>query len=422
MDDKTIPSDLPFTRQRDALFEKPQSKDYESSYKQLLEYIDFYRFPLIMVINGSYGSGKTRMLRGLQICAATDGFPTTFFTPSQYNSFDIITALIAKMGSTYINYCKNKVLKAKVIGTIAGSLDLMLTFFDKKINILSANEKIKEAIRQEEKESIGQWTQYSDPVETWRLEFSRMVWQVSDTAEEIVHKKYLPWLIFIDDMDRVLPDQALELLLGMRSLLGIGRVEDPTYNEEFPPPAIFIVALNVECLRTAIRARYAHMSQDEEKLAEFTEQFIRKYFIFGPQIPNMSLKLLQNAINSSFLEENVFSNKNEIVIAIANLSGKTKLPFRIILQSFDRIILYGKSTPKELIDDVNVVIVLFFFEVIRSCAKEYFKEILNNSNQSWKGLNEITKKANIKIILISVRPKTPFAGIENLIDTGSICA
>ncbi len=390
-------------RQRDAVFEKPIPDDYKALYANVINSIGFYSYPLVMVMHGDYGSGKTRMLRGLQACATQDGMPTTFFTPSQYDSdkTNLVNALIVKMGAYYLEKFDTTELRAKVIGTIAGSIDIMFKFCGKNAGILSAENSILDAIGKQREELLGEWTKYGDPVEAMKNEFAKMVWQVSELTGEFKRK---PWIVLIDDLDRVFPENALDLVLGLRSLFGIGMPLEMHTKEELPPPIVFLLSMNVDCLRTAIRARYSTLFNEvnDSALSEFVEQFIRKYFVFGPTVPVLESDSIKKNLERSLPVTIPFPESNELIDRIVCLLKGSTIPYRMILQAFDRTLLhYLTCENNRPSNSTSVSVILFLLELFRNCSEQIFQSVVTNSKRnSGKAIFEIMYESTEKTISI----------------------
>lgn len=368
-----VPSSI--NKQRDALFEASQ-KDY-TLFNQLVDSCGFYGYPLSMVIHGSFGSGKTRLLKGIQECANEQGFPCTFFNTSQYNpnQINLIHALISKMGWLYKESLKGKVLRAKVIGTIAGSLDMMLEFIGNNFSLLKVKELIQKEKASESEELFGEWVKCGDPIESLKSEFTKMIFDISEHCQSIRDKEQswdhdfsMPWIILCDDMDRLLPNDSLDLILSLRSLLGVVDTETT-----LSPPVIFLFALNLDCLRGAIRSRYQSQISGDADADIFIEQFIRKYFIIGPKLPEPkpdTFFVNTNEWYNTLVSRNFFN-----VVINSSLSPRT------ILTIFDRVDLFYLRQPLEHEISESFIIVGFLIELIRFNSEADYEALIKSEKE-----------------------------------------
>jgi len=353
-------------RIRDALFEEPSPDN--TLLESVLQLCEFYDLPVSMVMHGDYGSGKTRFLKCLEATAKELDIPCTFFHTSQYNpdQLNLVNALIAKMGAQYLKMMEGKVKRAKIIGIIAGSLDVFLSFIGKDVSILDTMEKISKAEEIEKKQLLGNWTSYGDPIEILKSDFAKMVSDIStlykdkpDRAKEWNYEFPLPWIILFDDLDRLMPNVALDLILSLRVLLS-----SFDYDSKKRVPVLFLFALNLDCLRDAIRARYENITRIPEKQNEFIEQFLRKYFIFGPKIPSPSKESIisscgsrmKNFLTASFLE---------FVLSVDNISCRT------LFCVLDRVEHYYISHFQNRITE-NHLIASYVLELLRNNLEEDF--------------------------------------------------
>jgi hypothetical protein len=366
-------------RSRDSLFESPKPDEYKDIFGKLINSSDFFGLPMVMAMHGDYGSGKTRLLKGIATCALQQGYPCTFFNTSQYDSeaTSLISALLATMSGYYLRTFKGKESRAKIVGGIAGSIDTFLRLFGKDASILVAGDAIKTAIDAEMKQLIGEWIERGDPIESMKTEFRSMVSEVS------IRKERKPWIILLDDLDRVLPDKALDLLIALRSILSVAPINVTESNtpgekvEESNVSALFLIGLNLDSIRTAIKSRYSNLfpKQNEKDLDVFCEQFLRKLFLFGPQIPDVSEETITNSILTS-----IDSNRESEVIkksagSIAKLAVGSELPYRAILRSFDCVYFYYWMQNDSNIEEKHII-ALFILEVIRFYSENTLKTIL----------------------------------------------
>lgn len=388
-------------RVRDALLEPPNAEAYRSISEKILQHSAFIGLPHVLVCHGGYGAGKTRLLRGVEVCAERAGHPCTFFNVSQYDpeSVDLSRLLVAKMGKQYLKWCGKQELRAKFIGYVAGSLDATLAFAGMGKGILAVKEMIEKTEKEEREQLLGAWANVEDPVEMVKAEFLSMVSQVcwSPAGRNQVRP---PWIVFIDDMDRLFPQTALDLLLSLRPVMGNRIAADSSD----APPVLFLAVMNVDCLRDAVRDRFASIASPPSTPStlksqnDFVEQFIRKYFLFGPAVPPMTAEDLERALLDSVPPSAELNELTNSIPQIAKLSARSGIPYRTALRSFDRVLLY--YVLKKVHEDPayrsrceTVPLQLFVLEMARHQIESELQEALKShqDNQGESALEQLQR-------------------------------
>lgn len=163
-------------RVRDALLEPPDPQAYKALFARILKHSTFIGLPHVLLCHGGYGTGKTRLLRGLQAYASSVGHPCTFFNVSQYDptSHDLSKLLLVKMGEEYIRRCRGQELQAKLVGYVLSSLDAALDFARKGQGLLAFGATIAAALRKQRglRDVVSEFT---DPIDLLKAEFQKMV-------------------------------------------------------------------------------------------------------------------------------------------------------------------------------------------------------------------------------------------------------
>jgi formylglycine-generating enzyme required for sulfatase activity len=102
-----------------------------------------------------------------------------------------------------------------------------------------------------------------EAVKTFRQDFQTLV-------KRYVHPGFL--VVFVDDLDRCPPDKALQVLQAIKLFLDV-------------PGCIFVLGLDPEAIRDAVRTRY----RDEAKAREYLEKIIQLPFIL-PDIEDEAMR------------------------------------------------------------------------------------------------------------------------------------
>jgi hypothetical protein len=370
---------------RDALLETARADDYRHIYERLLRQSQLLTLPQVVLIQGGFGTGKTRLLKGLAACAEEQELPWTFFNTSQYDPshVDLTKALMARMGAHYVKVFDSKQRRAQLFGFLAGSGEALASFLEKSPlsfvgtiigNASRMSKLVKDATDKERLELFGEWTQYGDPVETLRSEFSKMV---NDVVEKCGNahpqNKGAPWLVLIDDADRLFPEAALDLLLQLRSVVNGVFDLSPGPELVLPPPVLFVVAMNAESLRMAIRHRYGTYMTNGAQLSHFVEHYLRKLFLVGPSVPGAT----KSEIEMAFARRAGDVIPATTLSELASLAADSSLSYRGILRAFDRV-FFDVALRKSMKSEVTCA--LYALECMRFCAEAQMEALANAAN------------------------------------------
>jgi len=193
------------------------------------------------------------------------------------------------------------------------------------------------------------------------------------------------------------------LLLSIRTILGFSSTEmsESIFSDE-SLPIIFLIALNVNTVRTAIETRY-HSFLEKQSIPErkeFVEQFLRKLFLFGPQLPNVSEEVVEKCIEESIKDNDNLKFIEACKKDIAKISCITNLSFRDILRALDSMEFYFVSD-SELNKDPFLAVAIFVLEICRcvdensltQCLKDYD----NSTDAHSEMMNIIEKTGNTSL-------------------------
>lgn len=247
---------------------------------------------------GQWGQGKTSMLRQieyelnqLKIDSGSD-ILTAWFNPWQFTAeehiiipfFHTLASYLEeykiqnekrgkKIGKKVVNFLKvlSHVPVALAYGLQEGiKIPLTLTSilggpggisFNLKEVITEVSRK-KEEIRQESGPEIQKL------VAQYESMYYRMISQLQAASGDM----QLKVVIFIDDLDRCLPEKAVELLEGLKVLLDI-------------PGFVFVIGVAREVIQQGIRVRYRELYADNQKAPFLEQDYLDKIIQFPFTLP-----------------------------------------------------------------------------------------------------------------------------------------
>jgi formylglycine-generating enzyme required for sulfatase activity len=244
-------------------------------------------------IFGQWGQGKTSMLRqiekNLQGTKSNHGkdILTVWFNPWQFTGekhmiipfFHTVTSYLKdfekqkkKEGKTIGKKIRNFL---KVLGHVPVALAYGMEGGIKIPRLLEAefNLKLKDAIDElrEKKKKVDQtsMSKLKKLVNKYESMYYRLISTLQDAANELE----LKIVVFIDDLDRCLPEKAVELLEGIKVLLDL-------------PGFVFVIGAAPRVIEQGIRVRYRELYANDKARAPFLEQeYLDKIIQFPLTLP-----------------------------------------------------------------------------------------------------------------------------------------
>ncbi len=192
--------------------------------------------PLTIGLYGSWGSGKTEMIKALEEDLRNDDCLTLIFDAWKYRyECNLILPLICALQREHLSKFEDVKDSAKKIVTSA-ALVMVNQFLKNKIGVDVG--EVKMALQTYEEE-YKHYKKYDDNVASIEKEYRAFI----ETLLNKTAKKKLT--VFIDNLDRCLPDITVNLLEDISSFLSIEGV-----------PCIYVLAMDKENVIKAIRHRY----------------------------------------------------------------------------------------------------------------------------------------------------------------------
>ena len=240
---------------------------------------------------GQWGQGKTSMLR--QIMRQLDTAPesekvdeeilTVWFNPWQFTGEEHI--IIPFFHTLVANLEKYKEEKEKLGKKIARGVGTFLKELihvpvaiaygmEGKVKIpllLETKFNLKEIIsesRRYKKELKEQRTGVKKAVNTYESLYYQLITNLQQAAEDLE----LKIVVFIDDLDRCLPEKAVELLEGLKVLLDLRRF-------------VFVIGVAREVVEQGIRVRYKEFYKEGSKMPFPEKDYLDKIIQFALTLP-----------------------------------------------------------------------------------------------------------------------------------------
>lgn len=204
--------------------------------------------PMSIALQGDWGTGKTSFLNAmLQDLEEINNITTIYFNTWQFSQFKMSDNLYTSFINSIVNKLKSKVKDVSKAEEITKTvLNITKSIFTQviKSNVDIDLEKVKNDILQNEIEKM-------QAIENLKFKFAQLVKDVTNDGRLI---------IFIDDLDRLSPEVAVELLEVMKLFMDV-------------PSCIFILAIDYEVVVSGVRKKFGK-DMSEEKCRSFFDKII----------------------------------------------------------------------------------------------------------------------------------------------------
>jgi hypothetical protein len=214
---------------------------FESTAQSVAEIIkNASRRPLTIGVFGGWGTGKTSLMQMIEARLKDEGIKTVWFNAWKYSGKEVIwnaliqTILLAmKRDPSLVAASRRETFKKRVIG-----VSVELAKYAAKVGTRLIPGGV---LREEDIDNL--WTVLSSDVkEKGTFEFiNRFESEFEQLVDEYVGGSYL--VVFIDDLDRCLPENAIEVMEALKLYLDKAN-------------CVFVIGVEPSIIETAITLRY----------------------------------------------------------------------------------------------------------------------------------------------------------------------
>ncbi|MDP2151621.1 MAG: P-loop NTPase fold protein [Parvibaculum sp.] len=244
---------------------------FKDSVIRLSELINNIQTPFTLGIFGTWGSGKTSFMKLLQAYTERElRFRTFWFEAWQYeNEASLLMPLLSKMSKELKakKIVKNKVLKSAAVVTMTG--------FGAILNLITNNAipigDVEKNFERYEKFMGKRYESWVGEIDELKVEFKALVADVSP---------YKPLIIFIDDLDRCMPENVVKLIENIKHFLSVDG-------------CIFVLGVDKEVLSKGIQARYGSNLIDGD-------DYLEKIINLNVSLPYKHEKFSEDFIDDTF--------------------------------------------------------------------------------------------------------------------------
>ncbi len=411
-------TDMPCTSEEEDLLE------ISKYVKGLGKFIRECQTPMSIAIQGDWGTGKTSTLNllkknleadkdtngikcvfFLEADKDTNGIKCVFFNTWQYSQFNMEDSLYVSFVHNLVKQCggNDEILKTVAgFGKLAFFKAIDWKFGTNASEILDGFEKAKkdqmESVSklQEDFAELGfgklaffkaiDWkfgtnaSEILDGFEKAKKDQMESVSKLQEDFAELVKKTGKRLVIFIDDLDRLNPEVAVELLEIIKLFVNVEN-------------SIFVLAIDYEVVVKGVRKKYGE-SLSEEKCRNFFDKIIQLPFKMPVERYNLT-ELVRKAVQEQthMTDEGVNLSEEKC----RNFFDKIiQLPFKMPVERYNLTELVRKAVQEQThMTDEGVNIVAEFISDVMGTNPRTFKRLVN-AFFLINSVNEIGEEAESK--------------------------
>ncbi len=340
-------TDMPCTSEEEDLLE------ISKYVKGLGKFIRECQTPMSIAIQGDWGTGKTSTLnllkKNLEADKDTNGIKCVFFNTWQYSQFNMEDSLYVSFVHNLVKQCGGN---DEILRTVAGFGKLAFfkaidwKFGTNASEILDGFEKAKK----DQMESVS---------------------KLQEDFAELVKKTGKRLVIFIDDLDRLNPEVAVELLEIIKLFVNVEN-------------SIFVLAIDYEVVVKGVRKKYGE-NLSEEKCRNFFDKIIQLPFKMPVERYNLT-ELVRKAVQ----EQTHMTDEGVNIVAefISDVMGTNPRTFKRLVNAFflinsvNEIGEEAESKTKEIND-----VLMFCSLCIQMCLPKLYELMVTASTK--KQLKEL---------------------------------
>lgn len=354
-------TDMPCTSEEEDLLE------ISKYVKGLGKFIRECQTPMSIAIQGDWGTGKTSTLnllkKDLEADKATNGIQCVFFNTWQYSQFNMEDSLYVSFVHNLVKQCggNDEILRTvAAFGKLAFFKAVDWRFGTNASEILDGFEKA----RKDQMESVSKLQE----------DFAKLV---KKTGKRLV--------IFIDDLDRLNPEVAVELLEIIKLFVNVEN-------------SIFVLAIDYEVVVKGVRKKYGE-NLSEEKCRNFFDKIIQLPFKMPVERYNLT-ELVRKAVQ----EQTHMTDEGVNIVAefISDVMGTNPRTFKRLVNAFFLINSVNEfeeeteSKTKEIND-----VLMFCSLCIQMCLPKLYELMVTASTKKQlKELLEVKAAGEIRTYLI----------------------
>jgi len=278
-------------------------------------------------------------------------YPVLWFNPWEYErTNDVVLAFLQQIALHFKKDFGLKDLGIFTLSLFASGLDTAAQFFT---GGSLSYDSVKTIFSDVDEAFQRRYESFVNIVEDIKKDFANLTEQICKNFEN------RPLVIFFDDLDRCLPENALDLLEALKNLFVVKNAK-----------VIFVSGIDTSVAKRFITSKYEGISED------FALNYFKKIFNLTIDIPRLDKKRLEffikEYLNIALADDKDLHNNNiDIGSAVDKISQLTidsrNRSLRSILEVTNQFLLFGQANHQHGLESDLVLSLLMLKEVWNDC-------------------------------------------------------
>lgn len=308
-------------RQRDALFNLQASEGMETFAKNVSQKIvPKIEPPYAVALNGSWGSGKTTALMLIRNALRDARYHYVWFNTWEYDGVDDVCWALLK--NIFLQLHKQNLVDLSEVETIvrkfaygfSGALSKLVG--GKLISLVDLRDLFQKA----EEDTLKPVEAFKDQVQELKKEYISLV--NNALKKQNNEDQQLPLVVFLDDLDRCHPEEALALVDSLKNMFCAKMTSGEV------PQVIFMAAFDAQVLKTAIGRKFTDMPDTgTTNPRSLSDEYFRKVFNITLAVPRLEKEEYESITleyANMILSEVDTTRRNNYVKTLQELCKETK--------------------------------------------------------------------------------------------------
>lgn len=303
--------------------------------------------PMSIALQGDWGTGKTSFLQAMKsdFEKNSKNVKTIYFNTWQYSQFKMSDDLYTSFISNIVTALGEGSEMQEGIKEVVQKVLRVSKFFAKNY----IEDKVNIDVNALEKEWVGREMERVQTVQGLKEQFAKIVDKAKGPDGRVV--------VFVDDLDRLNPEIAVELLEVMKLFMDV-------------PNCVFILAIDYDVVVSGVRKKFGN-DMSEEKCRSFFDKIIQ--LPFRMPVDSYHIEKMMKDILKGEIEEYIVP----ISIMIKNTLGANPRTLKRLSNSFFLLRMVEQSMQEEMKAEECQAALLFASLVVQMYCYEAYDKLIS---------------------------------------------
>ena len=286
--------------------------------RALEEFVKVCPTPMSIALQGDWGTGKTTFLRSMeQDFKSETGIISIYFNTWQYSQFNMSGELYFSFITNIVAKLSHETTEVRISELRNKLMNLVVKMSKQAISKTVSNFGVNiDSFLEPEEERAGS-------IDKLKQDFEKLISEVTDKSKRVV--------IFVDDLDRLDPKVAVELLEVMKLFMDVKN-------------CVFVLAIDYDVVVSGVKQKFGKELSDA-KCRSFFDKIIQLPFRMPVENYNIS-KLLNNILPTKEISE-LGANLKVIEKMAKSTVGSNPRTLKRLVNSFSLLTIVNRQDKED---------------------------------------------------------------------------